>query len=71
MLIGVVNKILDSLTQKGPEHLALMILTLWMVQEPVGSHLAGVHVSEYEIMEELMKPWVAAANFVNRWHSLR
>ena len=47
-----------------------MILPLWMAHEPVGSHLAGVHVSDYEIKEELMKSWVAAANFVNRWHSL-
>ncbi|MCJ1425164.1 hypothetical protein MMC29_003052 [Sticta canariensis] len=63
VLIGVVNKILDYLTQNGLEHLALMILILWMAHEPVSSHLAGVHVSDYEIMEELMKPWVAAANF--------
>lgn len=67
MLIGVVNKILDYLTQNIIEHLALTILTVWMAHD---SHSAGVHVSNYKIKEELLKPWAAVVNFVKRWHSL-
>lgn len=70
MLIGVVNKILDYLSQNALEHLALMILTIRMAQEPASSRFAGVNVSEYDMKEELMKPWVAVARFIERWRSL-
>lgn len=69
VLIEVVNKILDYLSQNALEHLALMILTISMAQEPASSHLAGVHISDYDMKEELMKPWVAVANFIKRWRS--
>ena len=69
VFIGVVNKTLDYLFQNGFEHLALIILTISMAQEPASTYLAGAHSSDYDLKEELIKPWVAVDKFITRWRS--
>ena len=52
---------MDYLLENALEHSAFLILTLWMTQEQ------GVHTIDYEMKEELTKPWIAVANHIERW----
>ena len=66
MFIGVVNKVLDYLLENTYGQLAMNMLTLWMVQYPSRRHQGGVDVIDFELKDELLKPWVAIANFIYR-----
>lgn len=67
MFIGVVNKILDYLMQNTFEHLSMTTVTKWMAQKPASGHSGGARAMDYEMKEELLKPWVAVKNFFERW----
>ena len=43
------------------EYVSLQTLTLWMTQK------RGAHAIDYEMKEELVKPWIALANNIERW----
>ena len=43
------------------EYVSLQTLTLWM------THKRGAHTIDYEMKEELSRPWIALANNIERW----
>ena len=43
------------------EYVSLQTLTLWMTQK------RGAYTIDYEMKEELVKPWIAMANNIERW----
>ncbi|KAM0723636.1 hypothetical protein Q7P37_000624 [Cladosporium fusiforme] len=61
--LGLINKILDLLVTKALQITASVVLTLWMTQQP---H-SGVQLADFELGEELTKPWAALARFRERW----
>ncbi len=66
-LLGVFNKCLDYLVDNALENITLLSLTLWMTQRPTENHPSGVHLVDYEMKEELVKPWIAVMNHIERW----
>ena len=60
-ILGIFNKLLDYLVDNALEHISLQTLTLWMIQKP------GAHTIDYEMKEELVKPWIAMVNNLKRW----
>lgn len=60
--IGFVNKILDVLVQKSLEESAFVCLTLWMTTQGAD----GVHLDDFQLKDELTKPWFAIWNFGKR-----
>ena len=69
--MGVVNKVLDYLLTYCVEHMAALVLTTWMTQQPAANHSAGVHAIDFELNKELLKPWVAIEQFTTRWRLCR
>lgn len=66
-LLGVFNKCLDYLVDNALENMTLLFLTLWMTQRPTENYPSGVHLVDYEMKEELVKPWIAVMNHIERW----
>ena len=66
-LLGVFNKCLDYLVDNALENISLLSLTIWMTEEPAKEHTSGVHLVDYEMKEELVKPWIAGLNHIERW----
>ena len=60
------NKILDYLVANGLEHLAMLTLTIWMTRGPAAGPSAGARSIDFEMKEELVKPWIAVTAFVKR-----
>lgn len=69
--MGVVNKFLDYLLTYCIEHMAALVLTTWMIQQPAASHSVGADAIDFELDKELLKPWVAIEQFARRWRSCR
>lgn len=69
-LLGVFNKCLDYLVDNALENISLLSLTIWMTEDPTKNHPSGVHVVDYEMKEELVKPWIAGLNHIERWRVL-
>lgn len=61
-VIGLVNRIVEMLTQEALSHIASTILTSWMIRR--GSR--GVTPSDLEMLEEFKQPWTALTNFLER-----
>lgn len=66
-LLGVFNKFLDYLVDNALENITLLSLTLRMTEKPTQKHPPGVLLVDYEMKEELVKPWIAAWNHIERW----
>jgi hypothetical protein len=66
VFLGVVNKVLDYLVTNAIEHIALLGLTVCMTRKPSGNGPTGAHAIDFETKEELLKPWIAITNFVER-----
>ena len=64
--LGVINKILDYLVTNGIEHIALLVITLRMTRKSSDNGPAGVHTFDFEMKEQLLKPWIAITSFMNR-----
>ncbi|KAF6240644.1 hypothetical protein HO173_001316 [Letharia columbiana] len=47
--------------------LAVRILTDDYLKKPTQKHPPGVLLVDYEMKEELVKPWIAAWNHIERW----
>lgn len=62
-LLGFVNKILDVLLLSSLEYMSSFLLTVWMSR---ASHAHGATFSDFELKEELTKPWMAIINFATR-----
>jgi hypothetical protein len=67
VFLGVINKVLDYLVTNAIEHIALLGLTVCMTQKSSVNEPAGVYGIDFEAKEELLKPWIAITNFVERW----
>lgn len=57
--LGVFNRCLDYLVDNALENTTPLSLTLWMTEKPPKNHPSGVHLLDYEMKEELVKPWIA------------
>ncbi len=68
--LGVINKILDYLVTNVIEHIALLVITLRMTRVSSESGPAGVHPIDFEMKEQLLKPWIAISSFIERCHLL-
>jgi hypothetical protein len=66
VFLGVINKVLDYLVTNAIEHIALLGLTVCMTRNSSFNGPAGVHAIDFETKEELLKPWIAITNFVER-----
>jgi hypothetical protein len=69
VLMGVVNKMMDYLLTYGIEHMAALILTAWMTGQPAANPSIGVLAVDFELNQELLRPWVAIRHFVTMWRS--
>jgi hypothetical protein len=59
--IGLVNRIVEMLTQDALSHIASTILTSWMIRQGSGGTL-----SDLEMLDEFKQPWTALVNFLER-----
>jgi hypothetical protein len=62
--LGLINKIMDLLITKALQITAGVVVTVWMTRprsEP------GVRLADFDLGEELTKPWEACAKFSERW----
>lgn len=59
--LGLINKIMDLFVTKALQVTAGVVLTLWMTR---GS---GIRLADFELGEELTKPWAAISRFQGRW----
>lgn len=60
-LLGFINKIMDLLVTTSLEQVAAM----WITRSMISSD--GVALADFELGEELTKPWKALSFFVQRW----
>lgn len=61
--LGLINKIMDLFVVKILQVTASVVLTLWMTKAP---H-SGIRLADFELAEELTKPWAALSEFQERW----
>lgn len=63
--LGLINKIMDLFVTlvKILQVTAGVVLTLWMTKAP---HF-GIRLADFELAEELTKPWAALSEFQERW----
>jgi hypothetical protein len=62
--LGLINKIMDLLITKALQITAGVIVTLWMTRlrsDP------GARLADFDLGEELTKPWEACGKFSERW----
>ncbi|CAJ2499913.1 Uu.00g027660.m01.CDS01 [Anthostomella pinea] len=69
--LGLINKILDLLVTKSLEVTAGVLVTLWMTTNTwnftrKGAPL-GARIADFELKDELTKPWAAVVAFYKRW----
>ena len=62
--LGLINKIMDLLLTKALQLTAGVIVTLWMTR-PRSS--PGARLADFDLGEELTKPWEACGKFSERW----
>lgn len=62
--LGLINKIMDLLITKALQITAGMVVTLWMTRQRPNS---GVRLADFDLGEELTKPWEACTKFSDRW----
>jgi hypothetical protein len=62
--LGLINKIMDLLITKALQITAGVIVTLWMTRQRSDP---GVRLADFDLGEELTKPWEACAKFSERW----
>jgi hypothetical protein len=62
--LGLINKIMDLLITKALQITAGMIVTLWMTRPKSDP---GVRLADFDLGEELTKPWEACGKFSERW----
>lgn len=61
-LFGLINKILDLVVTKALQVTAGILVTFWMTRSTT-----GVQIGDFELGEELTKPWAAILKFHGRW----
>ncbi|OJJ42244.1 hypothetical protein ASPZODRAFT_147621 [Penicilliopsis zonata CBS 506.65] len=64
-VFGLVNRLLEMLTQTALNHIASTLLTKWMTRRDQ----RGVNTVDFEMAEEFKNPWTAIMNFHERWKS--
>jgi hypothetical protein len=62
--LGLINKIMDLLITKALQITAGVVVTLWMTRQ---KSEPGVRLADFDLGEELTKPWEACAKFSERW----
>jgi hypothetical protein len=62
--LGLINKIMDLLITKALQITAGVVVTLWMTRQRSNP---GVRLADFDLGEELTKPWEACAKFSERW----
>lgn len=62
--LGLINKIMDLLITKALQITAGVVLTLWMTRQRSNP---GVRLADFDLGEELTKPWEACIKFSERW----
>lgn len=62
--IGLVNKIMDMFVQASLRHAASICLTIWMAMG--SSKYKGASLLDFELRDELTKPWTCIQNFHKR-----
>ena len=66
-LLRVFNKCFDYLVDNALENITHLSLTLWMTEKPTKNRPSGVLPVDYEMKEELVKPWIAGLIHIERW----
>jgi hypothetical protein len=72
-LVGLLNKILDTVVQASLKHTASVCLTAWMAWDfrksgrPAG---VGANLTDFGLQDELVEPWTCIVNFWKRCHHL-
>lgn len=72
-LIGLLNKILDTVVQASLKHTASVYLTAWMAYyfgKSGRAGGAGVNLIDFGLKDELVEPWTCMVNFWKRCHHL-
>ncbi|KXS97507.1 hypothetical protein AC578_4615 [Pseudocercospora eumusae] len=67
-LLGVFNKVLDLLVTKALTNFAGLLITMSMVAQ--GLHWSGVRLADFQLGEELTKPWESIEAFIQRGKTL-
>ena len=62
--LGLINKIMDLLLTKALQLTAGVIVTLWMTTPRSNP---GARLADFDLGEELTKPWEACGKFSERW----
>ncbi|KAI9765590.1 MAG: hypothetical protein M1840_007279 [Geoglossum simile] len=62
-VMGLINKVLDYLFQDALLHTSGTLLTIWMARR---TRFAGVCTLDFDLLDELTKPWVTVGNFTSR-----
>ncbi|KAL2066461.1 hypothetical protein VTL71DRAFT_2532 [Oculimacula yallundae] len=65
-LVGLMNKIFDTIVQASLKHTASLFLTAWMALRTSTSKSAGIQLLDFELKEELVQPWTCIINFFKR-----
>lgn len=65
--LGLINKFMDLLLTKALQITAGVIVTLWMTRSRRSSGARGARIADFELSEELTKPWAALSQFTKRW----
>ncbi|KAH7071502.1 hypothetical protein BKA63DRAFT_518061 [Paraphoma chrysanthemicola] len=68
--LGIFNKILDVMVLSSLEYTACLILTVWMTKPEkcaTGTATRGVISDDFDLKDELTKPWMTLILFYNRW----
>lgn len=66
MFLGLINKIMDYLITDAVEHISYVSNTVRMTLMPSKNASIGVHPIDFEMKEELLKPWIAIISFIKR-----
>jgi hypothetical protein len=73
-LLGFFNKTLDVILVSSLEYTASMMLTVWMARAGTSSTVSlvgGATFSDFDLKDELTKPWMTLVNFFTRWRRSR
>jgi hypothetical protein len=64
---GLVNQVLSYLLQMSLNHISTVLLTTWMA---LPTRYPGIQTDDFEIEDELTKPWIAVYNFSSKLRRL-
>lgn len=68
LLLGVINKIADYLVEFALDDIAERCLSYWMLQaDPGPNRVAGIYLDDFDMKDELTRPWLAVGAFFTRW----